>query len=110
MTLSELKSGMMVEMRHGGRYIVFRDTGLDGNNSDAFVHPYERSMFHGWMSFSSYHEDMTCWCTGDDDLFDDGSFLYPSPQFDIVKVFRPRSVNVIGKEEYCELVYERDEK
>jgi hypothetical protein len=75
-TKSDLKTGMTVELRNGGRYVVFLDTCAqenDGRYKDVLIginHEYS------WLPLSMYNENLY-----DGETTESG--------WDIVKVFKP---------------------
>lgn len=106
MKTSDLKSGMVVELRNGSKYLVLRDTGIGGEQNDVMIHPYDGEG-NGWMPISHYHDNLTCW--GHDGLFDEGEVI-PHSAFDIMKVWMPYHAVDIGMSTVNKLIFDRDGK
>ncbi len=63
MTKKELKSGMLVEISDGSKYMVVLDTGMDNTNTtsnNVLVGVREDGTIgRGWMSLNGYRDDLT---------------------------------------------------
>lgn len=63
MTKKELKSGMLVEISDGSKYMVVLDTGMDNTNTtsnNVLVGVREDGTIgRGWMSLDRYRDDLT---------------------------------------------------
>ena len=83
MTKSELKNGMVVELRNGNRYLVHNDKLLNFegyvNINDSFTH-----MFY-------YNEDLTYSCNKEFDIIR----IYESDVFWLKDIFEDRFLNII---------------
>lgn len=92
---SDLKTGMMVELHNGMRYIVMLDTCMDG-----------RSLLtggkngYGWLDLNKYDENLIFSDKGirekDDSMF-----------WSIKRVYMPNSVNAVGKFRDHRMMWER---
>ncbi len=93
MKKSDLKTGMIVTTRMGERYVVLRDTLLEGVEKDILISLGIR-IPGSWMPLSSYNEDMECFYDEDDNLFEYEN-EYPFKDFDIVIVEQPLNAAAI---------------
>ena len=95
MTKSELRTGMIVTLRNGDRYMVFRGIQTNYTNEDVLVCPDET----GWTRLESYNEDMTQKENRND-------------LFDIMEVWEadyPLYFMSSNKEDHYFLIWEREE-
>lgn len=77
-TKSDLKTGMTVELRNGGRYVVFLDTCAqesDGRYKDVLIGTRKE---YSWLPLSMYNYNLK-----------DGETTDNESEWDIVKVFKP---------------------
>lgn len=88
MKKSDLKTGMIVELRDGQKGMILESVGefgtlIQGRN--------------GWASLSRYNNDLTV--------------RYPSNSLDIIRVYRPNRISQIvqARWEAQELIWEREE-
>ena len=88
MKKSDLKTGMIVELRDGQKGMILESVGefgtlIQGRN--------------GWASLSRYNNDLTVRC--------------PSNSLDVIRVYRPNRISQIvqARWEAQELVWEREE-
>lgn len=95
MTKSELRTGMVVTLRNGDKYMVFRGIQTNYTNEDVLVHPDA----NGWIRLGSYNEDMTQKGNQND-------------SFDIMEVWEadyPLYFMSSNKEDHYFLIWEREE-
>lgn len=95
MKLGELRTGMVVTLRNGGKYMVFRKIHSDWTNDDVLV------QLNGddYLFLAEYDSDMMC----------KGAYHDP---FDIMEVWvarQPLNFVSFNKEEYYTLLWKREE-
>lgn len=93
MKKSDLKTGMIVTIRLGERYVVMKDTLLEGDDKDVLIN---LRIPGSWMPLNSYNEDLTAIDKEDDDIFVGANTLYKVvgantlyKDFDIIRVEAP---------------------
>ena len=95
MTIDDLKTGMVVELRNGRMYVVMRDTYFDGEQKDVF---WREGGF--WMPLSDYAENLKnipnqqpfVW--NESGTITEEDFRFAS-LYDIVAVYRPSGPGTI---------------
>jgi len=107
MKKSDLKTGMVVQLRNEKRYMVLLGTGIGGKCENVL-----RGNNGCWMPLCEYNEQMLCAPDheNDDFILDNFDDAKIDRMYDIMKVYAACQPCDIGSVKDCTLVYDRGEK
>ena len=107
MNKSDLRTGMMVTLRNGGRYYILLNTGMLGEMNDVLVRRSGDDL--GWMPLRNYSEDLLFHDDDPDPVLDDS--LFPDEtdrEWDIMEVHAVNEPCYIGIRSRYKLRWKRD--